>query len=180
MGGVRRVRRRCTSRSAAGLKILWLRRLGCARRFYLAVDAIEATGGAPTPAWSWRPATGSSAPPMAFGPPARRSCCGASATGPRCSPSSSRRRAASTCLPGRVVGLLAGATPRDERSRRCCTRDEAWRPTRLPRAIDDALRKAGFDLDARLFPAGGPVLEVEEDSDILSCGVLSRCQNLRD
>ena len=28
-------------------------------------------------------------------------------------------------------------------------------------AIDDALRKAGFDLDARLFPAGGPVLEVE-------------------
>jgi len=28
-------------------------------------------------------------------------------------------------------------------------------------AIEDALRKAGFDFDARLFPAGGPVLAVE-------------------
>ena len=28
-------------------------------------------------------------------------------------------------------------------------------------AIDGALRSAGFDLDARLFPAGGPVLDVD-------------------
>ena len=35
---------------AAGLKILRLRRLGCARRFYLAVDGVEVNGRAPTPA----------------------------------------------------------------------------------------------------------------------------------
>ena len=68
------------------------------------------------------------------------------------------------CLPGQVVGLLAGATPRDERAallhaQRGVAPDEASLD-----AIDDALRTAGFDLDARLFPAGGPVLEVESVS----------------
>ena len=146
---------------AAGLKILRLRRLGCARRFYLAVDGVESNGRAPTPAEL-------AARDRVVGAPDGFRAAGASVLLRRVCDRPAllaellrEARGRYVCLPG-VVGLLAGATPRDERAallhaRRGVAPDEASLD-----AIDDALRKAGFDLDARLFPAGGPVLEVDE------------------
>jgi len=149
---------------AAGLKILRLRRLGCARRFYLAVDCLSATGRAPTPAEL-------AARDRVIGAPDKCQAAGAESLLRRVRDRPARldellreARGRYVCVPGRqkpVIGLLSGATPRDERAALLHARRGVAPDAATLDAIDGALGSAGFDLDARLFPAGGPVLDVE-------------------
>ena len=175
MGGVRRVDGAARRLLRRGLKILRLRRLGCARRFYLAVDAVETTGRAPTPAEL-------AARDRVVGAPDGFRAAGASVMLRRVRDRPAllaellrEARGRYVCLPGRVVGLLAGATPRDERAALLHAR-RGVRPTRLPSTPSTTRSgRPGSTSTRGCFPREGRCLRLRRAEVDEAAGLVLRC-----